>query len=503
MSYLHKLIVVGILFISQAPAVQSQETRIVDFSADLILYDERTDKEIQRLLGNVTMKHKNLQLTCDSAYLDQSKNHFIGFSRVHIIKADTIHIYSNRIDYNGKEERARLDGRVLMINDRISVKAPVMDYNMKEEIAWYYGGGQIIDTTNTVESFWGYFYVDRNEFFFKENVILSNDESTLVTDTLRYHSDTEEMWFNGLTQIYGDTNYITCHKGYYDSHASFSRFEEKVFMQSRQQLLRGDSIAYFRETGQTEVFYNVQMQDTVEQMTVHGSHLSYNEKEDWFRMVEDVLYILADSKDTLFMHSDTLYSYRDDQAKSRHIETYPQVQFYRNDLQGRCNFLDYVVSDSLIKMYDQPVIWQESSQLTADSIQIRLKEGGIHHMTMFGSGFLITREGEGLFNQIKGKKIVGWFSNDELSWVDVTGNGESLFYPKDDEDIIGLNHAVCSNIHLYFKEGKIDRIALISDPDPRLIPMKDATEKDKYLEGFRWLEEFRPQNSQDIRLWKK
>jgi hypothetical protein len=46
----------------------------------------------------------------------------------------------------GRRNFARLEGNVLMDNVRESLKAPRLDYNMKDETAVYYGGGQIIDS---------------------------------------------------------------------------------------------------------------------------------------------------------------------------------------------------------------------------------------------------------------------------------------------------------------------------------------------------------------------
>ena len=134
--------------LSSSLAGLSQETRIVDFGADVISVDPSIGNGIKRLLGNVRMSHKNLTLTCDSAYLDETINQFKGFSRVHIIKADTLHVYAQKLDYNGQSELAQLEGNVLMYNGKETLKAPRLDYNMKDETAIYYGGGQIIDSLN-------------------------------------------------------------------------------------------------------------------------------------------------------------------------------------------------------------------------------------------------------------------------------------------------------------------------------------------------------------------
>jgi hypothetical protein len=123
-------------------------------------------------------------------------------------------------------------------------------------------------------------------------------------------------------------------------------------------------------------------------------------------------------------------------------------------------------------------------------------------MVLNRSAFLITREDSLYYNQIKGKKIIGYFSDGKLSHVDVTGNGESLFYPKDGEEIIGLYKAVSSSIAIRLLDGKINKISFLVDPDSKLLPIKGLTQNERFLEGFLWLGNKRPVDRQDVSNWK-
>jgi lipopolysaccharide export system protein LptA len=498
----HKISIVAAFLLSLHVAGQSQETKIVDFSADVTSVDPSIGNGIKRLIGNVYMKHKNLVLTCDSAYLDENTNQFKGFGRVHIIKADTLHVYSKRIDYDGQTELARLDGNVLMDNGKETLKAPTLDYNMKDETAIYFGGGQIIDSKNTVESFWGYYFLKLDEFVFKENVVFTNPDNTLFTDSLRYNSKNETMSFEGPTEIFSDTNYISCERGRYDSRNRFSSFSKNVYMQAKQQKLNADSLLYNQSDSTTHAFGNIILKDTVENMIINGERLFYDETRNRFQVTEDVLYIMTGDKDSLFLHADTLISSRGENANDRRIQAFPHVQFFREDIQGRCDSLDYLVSDSLIKLFKDPIVWIENNQLTADSLGVYLDKDGIDKMEMNGNGFMNAREDSLYYNQIKGKMITGFFKEDQLNYVDVAGNGESVFYPKDGEQIIGQNKSLSSTIRISFKEGKIDRISFITDPDSKLLPLKDLGTNDYYLEGFKWFEDKRPKTREDIRIWK-
>ena len=504
MNYWRNVATVILVFYMGFPLISiGQETRIVDFEADYTDYDQSLGKNVFRLVGNVRMKHEDILLFCDSAYLNQETNHFKGYGRVHIIKSDTLELFGDRLDYNGTSRLAQLKGRVIMEHESSTLHTDNLDYDMEDEIAWYYDGGQIVDSLNILESRWGYYYVDMEEYHFKDNVFLSNEDNTLSTDTLRYDSKNEMIYFLGPTQIFGDTNYIYCENGWYDSRRNFSSFNQNAVFQSGEQVLSGDSLLYDRDNEISEAFGNVMARDTLENSIIKGHKLFYNESKNILMVTENALFIMAEEPDSLFLHADTLYSYIEDSLDSRRILAYHKVQFYREDIQGRCDSLDYLVKDSIIYLFKEPVLWQENSQLTATKISVKLGDEGIDKVVMSDIGLLITELDSLHYNQIKGKTVTGYFSDNKLHKVDVTGNSEGLFYPEDDKGRIGLNKALSSDTQIIFKDGKIDRVKFISDPDPTLTPMDQIKETDRYLQGFTWLSWQRPKDKNDIFIWDK
>jgi len=487
----------------KAQDVKEKESRILDFSANITNYNTSNGEELYFLKDSVWMSHKDITLTCDSAVLNRKTNEFKGYGRVHIIKSDTLNIFGDQLDYNGSTEMTRMDGRVRMETGESIIRTKHLDYNMKEEIAWYFDGGQIIDGSNTLESGWGYYYLKSEDYFFKESVFFSNEENTLSTDTLKYNSKLEKMWFLGPTQIFGDTNYIYCENGWYESKISLSSYNKNAIFQSGQQVLKGDSLVYDRKNQKTIAFRNVEAKDTIENSLLLGERLFYDEAADQILMTENAMYILVDEEDSLFLHADTLNSFVIDSSGARQILAYHRVQFYRSDIQGRCDSLKYPVSDSTIFLYQKPILWQEDNQLTAEEIFIKLSDQGIDYIDLLEKGFLVTRLDSSHHNQVKGKSIKGYFIDGKLNRVDVNGNGESLFYPEDDDGMIGLLKAKSSDIQIVFLDGKVDVIKFLQDPDPRLDPMSKITEADKKLEGFVWFGTLRPASRDDLYIWKE
>ena len=506
MSYLRNLKITAIIILlltSFSLRGQEEEVREIKHQAEETVYSQQFGKDVIRLLGNVILSHNDLILFCDSAHLNRKSRILYGYSRVHIIKADTIELFGDYLFYDGIEEIVQLDDHVRMIQKESTLNTAHLNYNMKEETAWYYGGGQIVDSLNTLESRWGYYYPDLEKYHFKENVFMSNKDLTLSTDTLFYDGKNNFVKFLGPTQIFGDTNYVYCESGWYDSNINLSSFYQNAVFQSGDQVMEGDSLVYDRENELFWAYGQVEARDTIQNSILNGQRLFYDELIDRIQVTEDALYTLIDKEDSLFLHADTLISYMIDSLDSRKIEGYHKVQFYRDDIQGSCDSLDYLVRDSIIQLFTDPILWQKNNQLTANTIQIKMGNDGIDYIVMDEKGFLITEIDSVHYNQLKGKSIKGYFVDSDLNDVFVNGNGESIFYPEDENGKIGMNKVSSSEIRMVFEDGKISIVKLISEPDSKLTPISQTTDAESKLEGFHWYIEIRPKGKEDLFIWKR
>jgi len=97
--------------------------------------------------------------------------------------------------------------------------------------------------------------------------------------------------------------------------------------------------------------------------------------------------------------------------------------------------------------------------------------------------------------------MVGHFREDQLSRIDVKGNGQSLWFGRDEGDLIGVNRAESSDIKIYLVDGGVERVNMITSPSATLYPPEDLPEQELYLNGFNWQEEHRPKSKEDIFRW--
>src|SRR5690606_38748503 len=141
-----------------------------------------------------------------------------------------------------------------------------------------------------------------------------------------------------------------------------------------------------------------------------------------------------------------------------------------------------------------PVLWAQGNQMTADSISMLIENNTISRMLLVDNAFVISRDTLRNFNQIKGRIMTADFAGQNISRVIVEGNGESLYYFLDDDDLafIGMNKIICSNITIRFREGKVNNLSFYTRPEGRFIPPHELKEEEKTLKGFVWRTDDRP-----------
>jgi hypothetical protein len=117
--------------------------------------------------------------------------------------------------------------------------------------------------------------------------------------------------------------------------------------------------------------------------------------------------------DTLYLTADTLLSVEDKEKKTRRMFAYNHVKIFKRDLQGKCDSLIYNYSDSTIYFYRDPVLWNERSQLTGDTINIQLANNKMDKMFLRTNAFVISLDSIKNYNQMKGRQMIAFFNKKE------------------------------------------------------------------------------------------
>lgn len=475
-----------------------KEKRIDLISANSLEFDRSKGEDVKQLIGDVALKHEDTYLYCDSAYMYSETNSVKAFGNVHI-SSTSVDIYSDVLTYDGNTKIAQMHKDVKLNDGAMHLKTEHLNYNTKTHVGNYYTGGNITDPQNNLTSIIGYYYADTKQFFFKDSVVLVNPQYTMKSDTLMYNTETEVSFFYGPTSIVSDDNFIYCENGWYDTQNDIAQFNKRAYFRNNEQKLNGDSLYYNRILGFGKAFNNITVTDTVRDIILKGDYAEYYEKEGKTMMTQKALLIQDIDGDSLFLHADTLKAFFDSTRTGKFMHAYNNARFYKSDLQGVADSIYYSFKDSVISMYKAPILWTEENQLSADTILIIMKNKQIERMELYTSAFIISQDDTTKFNQVKGKMLTGYFVNNELKKITVNGNGETLYFVRDDQQkLIGINKAESDNLLIYVEDREINTITFITNPEAILYPEKDLSPSDILLKGFHWEELTRPLSKEEV-----
>lgn len=502
-------LLVGIFLVALSPLFgqETSKKKIELIRADFQDFSVDIHPDAQRLLGNVIMRHEDVVMHCDSAYLYDSSNSMDAFGNVHVVQGDTLNLYGDKLKYRADSKTAEVFDNIRMIDNDMTLTTDYLIHNLRSGVAVYLNGGKIVsnENDNVLTSIRGEYYSETEYFFFQDSVVLVNPTYTIYTDSLWFDSKTEIAYFIGPTEIISETNYIYCENGWSDTRKNLSQFNKNAYIISEDsQRMEGDSLYYDQNLGYGEAFNNVQITDTINDYVINGNYAIHYDESGESIVTDRAVLTLIEGTDSLYLHGDTLFSIKDT-AENYVIHAYHQVKFFRNDMQGKCDSLIYLKADSIIVMYTNPIIWSEENQISGEIITLYLKEGGIDRMVVNKDSFITAEAGEKQYNQIKGNLLTGYFTEGQLTKVDVEGNGETVYYAKEEasgednvEKDIGMNRLICSDIIIHLENSEVKRIVFIDMPSGTLFPIEQVPGGKEKLDGFRWDPEYRPLTKEDI-----
>lgn len=480
--------------------VQRKKTRIHIEHYDVATFSKSMG-DMQRLIGHVKMRHDSTYFFCDSAYFYEKTNSFNAYQNVHIIVNDSVEVFSDLLDYDGNTRFAEFFDNVKLIDDSTTLLTEYLTYDRNLHLASYPDSATTYRGDKTLKSHYGYYRDRIKEFCFIKNVEVFSPKYQMYTDTLFYNTGIEKMWFEGPTTIINKENVLEGKHGYYLVNEDHVYLDQRPFMHNETQLMWSDSIFYDRNLGLAQAYSQVDMIDTSYKIVMRGDYMEMWENEGLSFATDSAYAISYDGGDSLYIHGDTLFLYFDKkEEEAKKLIARRHVRFFKSDLQGKCDTLTYLMEDSIIRMRVAPILWSEDSQMSGTDIDIKVKENSVEWVLQKGNAFIISQDTIEGFNQIKGMDITSFFKNGDIHHVNVDGdNAETIYWIRDDDGgLIGIDVSKSETMVIEMKNNSVFRIKGFKGISETMYPETDLNESSRYLSGFKWHDEARPRDKDDI-----
>jgi lipopolysaccharide export system protein LptA len=553
-----------------APKAFNAKNKVYLEHANKLSYDQFISPEYQILTGDVRFSHDGAILYCDSAHFYNTTNSLYAYGNVHMEQGDSVFLYGAWMFYEGNTKLAKVRQNVRLENGGMTLFTDSLNMDRVTNISYFFDGGLLVDSVNELSSEYGEYSSVTKIAEFKNRVKLKNPKFKLTTKQLIYHADTKVADIVRPTEIVSDSGYIYTTGGWYNTITEESKLLLRSYAVSDHKKLTADTLFYNRAKKIGEGFNKVVFEDSVQLVTLTGDYGYHDGFKDSTILTKNALYVDHSSKDTLYLHADTLISLREvfinkDSLKSGKdsialikplhstlankndsslkadkplvpkileaakdtlaiekpavnsvelkndataskkdtafycIKAYNGVRFFKKDIQGICDTLLYSGHDSIMNLNNYPVLWSEKQQLSGDKMMLYTKYGKPDMLHVIKSAMAVSYETDSLYNQVSGKDLKAFFDSSEVVRIEVDGNAETIFLPRDkDKELMGFNRMEGSSMTIFRKNGKMQKLILWPQPKGKFYPLEKIDPQAKYLKNFEWLEALRPKDPKDV-----
>ena len=472
---------------------------------------DRTIKDQNRFPGatilakvdeQVYMQHEGIEIWCDQA-IHYSEDRFVkALGNVKMIQGDTITMTSTYAEYNGDTQFAYASENVFMETPSNTLRTDTLFFDRLRQQAYYRSGGTVRDSSNTLTSRIGRYFMDRKQYSFNTDVKIVNPENTVDSDRLDYYTENGHAYLYGPSTVKGKESTLYCERGFYDTKVKTGYAIKNARIDYDNRTVFGDSIFYNSAIQFASATNNIKVLDTANNSVITGHYAEVFKDKDSVFITKRALAATLQENDSIYIHSDTLMV----TGKSEHriMNGFYDVRIYKSNMSGKSDSINVDQTTGYTKMIGRPIIWSQRNQMTGDTIKIisNKETEKLDSLLVYQNAFLVQEDTlKAGFNQVKGQTLYGLFKDNEIYQVDIDKNTETIFYQRESEGelkLIGINKVLSSSIKLLLEQREIVDVYYYQNVDGTLYREIDLPENARELSGFHWRGDERINSKADL-----
>lgn len=358
------------------------------------------------------------------------------------------------------------------------------------------------------------------------NVKIIQGDVTITCDYAKYLEYSNFSYLKGNVKLVQNDLVLKSEEATYDGNKKFTQTDKELTIDDKNSFLKAKSGDYNAETNIANFYKNVYIED--DSTIINSNYLKYDKKTRYTYSTGNILikgkysntYLLSDTlehfpnknytiatgspklfqvdstfengvvnHDTLTVKSDTMEAIR---SSSKEIYYFRKnFEMVKGEISAKSDLGIYDKQNDVFNLKKDPVLWYDNTQLYGDSIRVELTENKLKLIKSSGTAFSITKEfpeyAEYL-NQLSGQTITLHFKNGEIQSLFCVENAQSLYFSKNEKDVIDAHRHDCKKIEIFFKDDEIDTINFLENVEAEAIPYDDYYQDvDKYyLPRYKW-----------------
>ncbi|MEW4925156.1 OstA-like protein [Algibacter sp. 2305UL17-15] len=460
--------------------------------------------------------HEGTNMWCDKAYYYGKENFIEAYGNVKMIQGDTINMTSKYVEYSGITQLAFASGDVVLTDPGSTISTDTLYFDRERQQAFYRNMGTVVkDSSGTITSKIGRYYMNDKKYQFVEDVVLTNPEAKVLTDYFDFYSDTGYAYLFGPSTITTEESVTYCEKGFYDTKAKTGYAMKNAKIDYDDKEIVGDSLFFDQNRNFSSATNNIKITDTLNNSVVKGHYAEVFKAKDSIFITKRAYAITVQEKDSIYIHGDTLMV--TGKPEKRITRIFRNVKLYKSDISAKSDSIHMDHESGLTQLINindasssgafttarKPILWNLANQMTGDTIHLQsdTEKDKLDSLIVFNHAFLISKDtlGDG-YNQINGKRLIGLFNDkNELNQVDIIKNAQSIYYFRnEDNELVGIDKSKSGLITIFIEDNAIQEVRKINQIDGDIYPESKFPKNERILKGFDWREDERPNSVEDL-----
>lgn len=507
---------IGGLLFSQVtplhPQKKAKPEKINLINADLEEVNENVFNGNMVYSGNVIAQHETSRLEADSVIYFQDKNFIEARGNIRFTDRGST-LTCKKLTYDATTRMVTAYDKVKLVTPDQTVETEKLFYDANKEVAYFDDWGTVYRGTNVTRTKVGKYFVKENRIELGQNSTLESTDYKVEGSDIKYDTKTGIAVFNEFTRINSKkdyTVYVTGTKGNYNTKTkeSFLKKDGRVYYQGK--ILSGDDLYFNEITGFGKGIKNVKLDDPKQKRYLIGEYGEVYRFKDSAMVTGRPYMVKIFTKDSLYLHSDTLIAIQNKNKKSI-IRGYYNGRLFKSNMSGKSDSLVYNESIGKIDFYKKPVFWSSGGrQLIADTLTAYLKMTTQDIDSIYGRqhAFVISKvdslSPKFEFNQSKGRMLHAYFENQEIHFIDLIGNAESVTYIDEEnsktheKERTGVAKSICGILQGEFIDKKMEIVSCKINAESKIYPESKLPERQRFLPDFDWRGDERLRKWQDI-----
>ena len=466
-------------------------------------------------MNQVKISHEGAILWCDRAIHYTDQDFIEAYGNVKVKQGDTINMTSKYVEYSGRTKLAFASGDVVLTDPTSQITTDTLFFDRIKQEAYYTTSGKVIrDSSVTITSQIGRYYMQKKKYQFVQNVNLINEEYLIESDQLDFYSNSGHAFLFGPTTITSEESIIYCEKGFYNTNNDTGYFVKNSKIDYENRIFEGDSMFFDRNRNFASASNNIKVTDTINKTVVTGHYAEVFRDKDSVFITKRALAIMVQEQDSIYIHGDTLMV--TGKPENRITRAFYNVKLFKSNMRAKADSIHVDQSSGIMQLINlkrlasgdafttkrHPVLWIQGNQITGDSIHLvtNTETEKLDSLKVFNNAFIISKDTlDAGFNQIKGQKLYGLFMDNVLYTIDIIKNAESVYYLRNDKnELTGIDKSKSANMKIWITDNSIDEVRKLIQTDGATYPESEFPKNDRILRGFAWRESEKPKSVEDL-----